>query len=309
MIKMFDLHADLALAIQGHKNEFSRAVLKNYWLPIWQKSGIGWTAAASYFEGTEDWDCMKDTILLVKNDIRESGLKQILTAEDLNEEDPCTTVIMTIEGMCGIRQDPEESVRWMYEQGNRIGSLCWNDENALATGNDGDPARGLTAMGKAVIKEMNRLHMLVDVSHANEKTFWDILEASELPLIATHSNCKRKCFVTRNLTDQQMQALANRGGLIGMNSCEEFISEDPDLQDADHLAEHVAYMADLIGVEHLACGFDFGGYYYPEDTGKDLFGPWQAQNFIEALERKGFSDKEIRAIAYGNTFELLRKYL
>ena len=68
-------------------------------------------------------------------------------------------------------------------------------------------------------------------------------------------------------------------------------------------------MADLIGVEHLACGFDFGGYYYPEDTEKDLFGPWQAQNFIEALERKGFSEKEIKAIAYGNTFELLRKYL
>lgn len=309
MINMFDLHADLALAIRRHQSEYDGAVLRNHWLPIWQKGGIGWTAAASYFGDGENWEMMKDTVLLVKNDIIQSGLKQIFGPEDLDEKDPCTTVIMTIEGMCGIRKDPEESVRWMYEQGNRIGSLCWNDENALATGNDGDPARGLTDMGRAVIKEMNRLHMVVDVSHANEKTFWDILDTSVLPVIASHSNCKRKCFVTRNLTDQQMQAMAEKGGLIGMNSCEEFISEDPDLQDAEHLAEHAAYMADLIGVEHIACGFDFGGYYYPEDTQKDLFGPWQAQNFIEGLRNKGFSEDEIRAIAYGNTMEFLRKYL
>ncbi|MCR5182956.1 MAG: membrane dipeptidase [Clostridia bacterium] len=309
MINMFDLHADLALAIQGHQNEYDGAVLRNHWLPIWQKGGIGWTAAASYFGGEEDWETMKDTILLVRNDIKESGLKQILTPADLDENEPCTTVVMTIEGMCGIRKDPEESVQWMYDQGNRIGSLCWNDENALATGNDGDPARGLTDMGRAVIRKMNQLHMIVDVSHANEKTFWDILDMSELPIIASHSNCKRKCFVTRNLTDQQMQAMAEKGGLIGMNSCEDFISEDPDLQDADHLAEHVLYMADLVGLEHIACGFDFGGYYYEEDTGKDLFGPWQAQNFIEALMRAGLSEKDIRAIAYGNVMDFLRKHL
>ena len=71
----------------------------------------------------------------------------------------------------GIHEDVEEKIQWLYDEGNRIGSLCWNDQNALATGNSGDPTRGLTDLGKQAIAKMNELHMIVDVSHANEKTF------------------------------------------------------------------------------------------------------------------------------------------
>ena len=122
-----------------------------------------------------------------------SGAKLILNREDLKEPEEETAFLMTVEGMCGIHEDPEEKISWLYEMGNRIGSLEWNDQNDLATGNFGDPARGLTEMGRRVIRKMNSLHMIVDVSHANEKTFWDILECSELPIIATHSNAKSLC--------------------------------------------------------------------------------------------------------------------
>ncbi len=309
MVKIFDMHADLGLMLAKRKQPDQKAYFREVNLPEWQANGVGWTAAASFFRGGEDWEYMKQIVLGVKRDIAESGLKQILTTADLCEDDDCTTLLMTIEGMCGIRKDPEESVRWLYDQGNRIGSLCWNDQNALATGNSGDPGRGLTAMGRTVIRTMNDLHMIVDVSHANEHTFWDILDASELPIVATHSNAKKLCFVERNLTDQQIRAIAGGGGLIGMNACCVFIDADPAKRDALHLARHAAYIAEKVGVEHVACGFDFGSYYEDEDDHTEMFGPTGVPPFIAGLREVGFSETEVKAIAYQNLFDFLRKYM
>ena len=309
MVNIFDLHADLALTLRKYKQPGQQAHFRNVSLPDWQKGGVGWTAVASFFEGDEDWDYMQETVRMARQDIEESGLKQILTKEDLCEDDPCTTLLMTIEGMCGIRKDPVQSIDWLYDMGNRIGSLCWNDENALATGNSGDPGRGLTEMGRAVIKEMNRLHMIVDISHANEHTFWDILDASEQPIIATHSNAKKLCFVERNLTNQQIKALAAKGGLIGMNACCVFIDEDPAKRTAKRLAEHAAYIADLVGVEHVACGFDFGAYYEKEDDGTEMWGPLGVPIFIEGLRACGFSEDEVLDIAHRNVIRFLRQHM
>lgn len=307
-MKIFDLHADLAMTIHKHRSEGTQAVLRNVWHDRFVQGEIYWTAAASFFRGEEDWEYMQNLVRMVQDDIRESGWKQILTKDDLNEETEEVTAIMTIEGMCGIDKDGVQRVEWLYEAGNRIGSLCWNDENALATGNWGDPGRGLTAMGKDVVRKMNELHMIIDVSHANEKTFWDILETSDQPVIATHSNAKAKCFVERNLTDQQMRALAAKGGLIGMNACNSFIHRKEKKQDAAHLAKHARYIADLVGVEHVACGFDLGAYY-SADEHHDLVSPDQAQNFIRGLEKEGFSEDEIKDIAYRNVFRFLRQYM
>ncbi len=231
----------------------------------------------------------------------------ILNTEDLEDEPEQTQYLMTIEGMCGICDEPEEKIQWLYDMGNRIGSLEWNDQNALATGNSGDPGRGLTELGVRAVRKMNDLHMIIDISHANEKTFWDILSASDTPIIATHSNAKGLCFVERNLTDQQIRALTAKGGLIGMNACAGFIDKDPQYQDAYHLAKHARYIADLAGAEHVACGFDFTDYY---GEGKhDISGPEKAQAFIEGLRACGFSEDEIKDIAYRNVLRFLQKYM
>ncbi len=305
---IFDLHADLGIAIAPWHEKGGEDSLRQEWMPLMAEGGIRWTAAASFFRGVEDWDFMVKTVEMVRRDIEASGAKRILTADDLDEEQTDTAFLMTIEGMCGIKDQAVEKIQWLYDQGNRIGSLEWNDENALATGNSGNPARGLTEMGKAAVRKMNELHMIVDVSHANEKTFWDILETSELPIIATHSNAKRLCFVERNLTDQQIRALAQKGGLIGLNACDSFISEIPEERTARTLAKHARYIADLVGIEHVACGFDFGAYYTERET-HDLASPDQGQNFIEGLRAEGFSEEEIKDIGYRNVFRFLKKYL
>ncbi len=304
-MKIFDLHADIACALQPYAGE--KAILKNHWQSRLAQGEIGVTSAASFFSGSQSWQQMQQTVEAVKKDIEESGYRPILTKEELPEDPSEPQYLMTIEGMCGIHEDPEEKIGWLYAMGNRIGSLCWNDQNDLATGNSGSPGRGLTELGRRAVRKMNELHMIVDVSHANEKTFWDLLDESSLPLIATHSNAKALCFVERNLTDQQIRALAEKGGLIGMNACAKFIDADPEKQDGLHLAEHARYIADLAGIEHVACGFDFSAYY--TEASHDMSGPEKAQNFIEGLRRCGFSEDEIKDIAYRNVLRFLQKYM
>ena len=308
MIQVFDLHADLAEAIRPDYSE-SASALKEKWFPLMNQGGIGWTAAASFFSGSQTWQQMQECVRMVRRDIENSGARLILGREDLSlKPDGQPVFLMTVEGMCGIRENPEEKIQWLYDQGNRIGSLEWNDENALATGNSGNPARGLTDMGRAAVRKMNELHMIIDVSHANEKTFWDLLDASQLPLIATHSNAKSLCTVERNLTNQQIRALAQKGGLIGMNACENFISDIPQKRTAATLAAHARYIADLVGVEHVACGFDYGAYYHAHES-HDMVSPEQTQNFIEGLRMQGFDEEEIKDIAFRNVLRFLEMYM
>ena len=306
--KIFDLHADLAEALSDPYAKGERNILTNDWQNRFDKGGITYTSAASFFSGEQSWKQMQDTVRMVKAEVEATGARKILTEDDIDEEQEGTAFLLTIEGMCGIQDEPEEKIQWLYDMGNRIGSLEWNDQNALATGNSGDPARGLTELGRRAVRKMNELHMIVDVSHANEKTFWDILDTSELPFIATHSNAKALCFVERNLTDQQIRALASKGGLIGMNACNSFIHKDKDKQTAAYLAKHARYIADLVGVQYVACGFDFGAYY-SDQKDYDIFGPEQAQNFIKGLYDEGFSEQEVYDIACGNAIRFLREYL
>lgn len=307
-MRIFDLHADISCAIEDHYAKGETATLAKYWKDRWTTGEMTWSAAASFFHGEESWEDMQQTVKIVSDDIDQSGFKKILTKEDLDENQKDTTFLMTIEGMCGIEDNVSEKIQWLYDMGNRIGSLEWNDDNELATGNGGAPERGLTEKGREAIHKMNELNFIVDVSHANEHTFWDILTESKLPIIATHSNAKAVCFCERNLTDQQLRAIAHKGGLIGMNACADFISAKKEEQDAFHLAKHARYIADLIGVEHVACGFDFGEYYSDEEQ-HDLKGPEDSQNFIQALRKVGFNEEEIEAIGWKNVFTFLKKYM
>lgn len=305
-MKIFDLHADIACAINAYENKDN--CLKDNWANKLKQGGLYYTCAASFFDGRQDWKTMMDTVNLVDKNIKDGNFNKILSKDDLKEYDDLA-FLMTIEGMCGIKDSVEEKIEWLYSKGNRIGSLCWNDENALATGNDGSPNRGLTELGKKVIRKMNELHFIVDVSHANEHTFYDILEQSSLPIIATHSNAKKLCNVDRNLTDQQIKAIGNKDGLIGMNACPMFIDDDLSVDHALNLVKHAYYIANLIGIKHVCCGFDFSEYYSDKDYISNLKGPSQAQNFIKALKEVGFNDEDIEAIAYKNVFDFLKKHM
>lgn len=307
MTRVFDLHADLGMNIILKQEKNETRILENYHIQPMLQGEVYYCAAASFFDGSQNWKQMKEMITETRREIESSDCGWIRKPKDLDPESDKVSFIMTVEGMCGIHSNPKEKISWMYDQGVRIASLVWNETNDLATGTAGDPARGLTDKGRKVIREMNRLHMIVDVSHANEHTFWDIYNTSERPVIATHSNCRTLCEQPRNMTDEMIIATAERGGLIGMNSYRRFISADRKHQNALALAKHAKHIADIAGHQCLACGFDYLDYYRDMSKNKnDLYRADQTQNFIKALREVGFTEDQVEDIGYRNVFRFLK---
>ena len=309
-MRIFNLHDDIGKELITRKESGKPLSFRRSHMNRLKRGEILTSAAACWFDGTESFEQMTEMIAVTSEEIQKRS-RLILSADDLDETASEPEFLLTVEGMCGIESQPKQKIIQMYEMGVRMASLTWNETNRLGTGVDGDPARGLTKKGKKAIRIMNRIGMIVDVSHTNECTFWDILRISKKPVIASHSNCRSLCNVGRNLTDQQIVALAEKGGIIGLNAFGRFISENPKKVGARTLAKHARHIASIAGHEHIACGFDFTDYLegYEEEQKHDLFCAKDAQNFLSALQEEGFTEEEIKDIAYRNAFRFFRENL
>lgn len=313
-MRIYDLHADIGTDIfDRSKLDHDKEILKNYHLNKLKKGEIRGVAMACFFRGDEKWSTMQEMVRLTQNEIKANTdqVRWVKEKTDMIIDDRLLGII-SVEGMCGIKTKVKDKIDWLYENGVRIGSLCWNDSNKLAEGWPNNPLRGLTKQGQRVIKRMNELNLIIDVSHTNEKSFWDIITLSDKPIIATHSNARSLCNHQRNLTDQQIKAIALKGGLIGLNAAKGFISLLESEQTALTLAKHARYMADMVGYQHIACGFDYMDFFKDEhgnSMAQDLTNAGDSQNLIYALKNVGFSEKEIEAIAYKNVHDFLVKYL
>ena len=189
--------------------------------------------------------------------------------------------------------------------GVRTAMLTWNESNALAAG-AGAPDTGLTDLGRQAVRRMEALGMVPDVSHLGEKGFWDLLEVSQGVVMASHSNCRALCDVRRNLTDDQLRAIRDRGGVVGLNSCRGFVHADRERQTVETLACHAAHMIEVMGVEHVGCGFDFCGFMGPgNESAEGLEDAEQVGNFLACLARMGLTERERRLIARENFLRLL----
>ena len=311
-MKIFDTHADIGMDILSKKKNNLTNILQQFHLDKLKAGDLTGVGMACFFKGDEDLATAKEMVTSLKTEILQNK-------ETVNQyvggalHQTKLNAMITIEGMCFIKEDASNTIQWLYDQGARIGSLCWNDENDLATGIAGNPGRGLTAMGVEVIKKMNQLNMIVDISHTNEKTFWDIIDTSTKPIMATHSNARSLSNVDRNLTDQQIKAIAQTGGLIGLVAAKRFVSLEPSDQHAAQLAKHAKYMAELVGVEHICIGFDYMDFldepFGPQAMAKDLQDASMSQNLIQALAAVGFNQDELSKIAYQNVEQFLIKHL
>ncbi|MBR3228357.1 MAG: membrane dipeptidase [Erysipelotrichaceae bacterium] len=312
-MKTFDMHADMGTNYYERYLEGEKDIFKNYNLANLNKGEVKGVFMACFFNGTENWSYMQRMIKHCNREIAANSfdLRQVLSKKDLIEDDRILALI-SVEGMCGIKNDVENKIAWMYDNGVRVASLVWNESNALANGWKQDPLRGLSDKGFKAVRKMNELKMVIDVSHINENGFWDVINTSKRPVIATHSNARKICPHGRNLTDQQIKAIASKGGLIGLNACGDFIHEDKDKQTSMYLARHARYMADLVGVEHVACGFDYMDFLigdYADDMALDLKNASYTQNLLRSLRKVGFSEEEVEMIAYKNVFNFLKREL
>ncbi len=185
----------------------------------------------------------------------------------------------------------------LYLLGVRSIGLTHNPNTWASTGNDeGETGGGLTKFGIQLVKEMNKLGMLVDVSHISERGFWDVLDITDAPIIASHSNCMTLCNHARNLTNEQLKAITANGGVVGITFVPGFITMDgwEKMPPLAQLLNHIAYAIDIAGIDHVGIGSDFDG-------GGDLLkDATEYPKITEGLSERGYTDTAIQKILGGN---------
>lgn len=309
---VFDLHCDTALELLG-QNLNQGGSLRSNKLHIdlnRAKQLPGYAQCFACF--TTDCFSMADDVTpeevfekeatVISAQIHENSdlIQQAFSAEDIenNRNEGRMSGILTIEGTAGLDFDPSK-LEELYQRGFRITTLGWNENNPL-TGSH-LTGGGLTDRGRAYVKEAQRLGMLVDVSHISDDAFWDIIELTTLPVIASHSNSRTVWDVSRNLTDEMFLAICKTGGVVGINLYAEFLGTDPDLNTVcDHILHflsldptgtHVALGGDLDGCDQLPRGFN-GVEDYPR--------------LADALLARGIEERTVYNIFWNNALEVMR---
>lgn len=195
-------------------------------------------------------------------------------------------------------------LRVLHHLGVRAMGLTWNERNAIADGaGESDAGGGLTRFGRSLVAEMNRLGMIVDVSHLCRRAFWDVLAVSRRPVVASHSNARALCDHVRNLDDEQIRALASGGGVLGMNFFADFLDADPGRADIARVCDHIDHICGLVGPEHVGLGSDFDGISRAPVGLEDVS---RLPALTEALLRRGYSEQDLGGILGGNFLRVFR---
>ena len=232
-------------------------------------------------------------------------IAQARTPEDieLNRRAGKRSILFAIENGLALNHDIR-NVEHFARRGVTYITLCHNGDNDLcdAASRSTNTHGGVSHFGAEVIKEMNRLGILVDLSHGGEKSFYDALEISKTPIVCSHSSCRALCDHQRNLTDDQMRALARKGGVAHITLYPGFLRKDGEATILDAL-QHLHHAISIMGIEHVGLGTDFDG-----DGGvPGLADSSELINFTRHLLRRHYSDEEIAMIWGGNWLRLMHQ--
>ncbi len=308
---------DRALVWDDHSgfDPHGGADLKN--LEIWRKAGVHYLSVNVGYDVVE-WQATIKTIARFRARLQTQPKHYILVRKTADikraKREGKLAVAFDLEGMNSLNGDVN-MVNVYYELGVRQMLFAYNLNN-LAGGGCHDGDKGLTAFGRAVIKEMNRVGMMVDCSHTAYRTTMDAMEASEAPVIFSHSCAKALHGHGRNIVDDQIKACAKTGGVVGVTGVSMFLAEN-DIS-SETFVNHIAHMSDLVGAEHVGIALDYAfdaenvddlvgdnGAYWPESEGygkhpTSYVPPKQLREITETMVRRGFRDKEILGVLGGN---------
>ena len=251
---------------------------------------------------------------LFRLEAQSQGQMQVVcTADHLSAclENGVLAAVLHFEGAEAI--DPQlDALLVFYEAGLRSLGVVWSRPNAFGYGvpfafpHSPDTGPGLTPAGKALVRACNELGVLVDVSHLNEKGFWEVARLSDAPLVATHSGAHALCPSTRNLTDAQLDAIGEMDGLVGVNFHVGFLradgQEDPETPIAD-IVRHIDHIAGRIGIEHVALGSDFDGATMPRELGDAAGLP----KLVAALRARGYGEDDLAKSTHLNWLRIFRQ--
>ncbi len=229
-----------------------------------------------------------------------------LNTQDIENAVVCgkVAVILSVEG--GEALNGELSVlRQLYRLGVRSMLLTWNHRNLLADGILEKPGAGLSDFGRQVLAEMNRLGMIVDVSHLCEASFNDVLELSGEPVIASHSNAYAVCDHPRNLSDSQLNNIKNNGGVVGVNFYPHFLN-NTETASIENVVRHIEHICSITGEDHIGIGTDYDGI---ECTPKGLEGAQCMSALFSRLIQLNYSSSFIEKFAGLNFLRVIQKIL
>ena len=234
----------------------------------------------------------------------------VYTSADIerNRSKGLLSALLTVEegGVC---KGSLEVLRSLYRLGVRMMTLTWNFENELGfpgtdMKNRSVSPMGLKPRGVEFVREMNRLGMIVDVSHLGDGGFWDVAKYCKGPFVASHSNARAVCGHSRNLTDDMIRALADHGGVMGINFCADFLKEKNG-GTIDDMIRHMKHIKNVGGIGVLGLGSDFDGIENtPEGENAGMM-----QTLAAAMKRAGFNEREIEAVFSENVLRVYREIL
>ena len=312
-IPVFDLHCDTVTELLGrdlsgktslrsNKLHIDLERLKQY--PAYAQCFAFWlTTDIPLPRGMKPEDIFWRGVSLLQDQIDKNKdiVRQARCGDDVrkNLEDGIVSAIFTLEGPAGIGFDPAKLEK-LHNLGFRISTLGWNEKNSL-TGSH-KTGGGLTKRGREYVKECQRLGILVDVSHISDEAFWLIMDMTQAPVIASHSNSRKVCDVSRNLTDDMFRAICATDGVAGFNLCADFVGENPTLDTAcDHIfrfleldpdGKHIALGGDLDGISEMPAGF-----HGVQDYGK----------LADRLMERGLGETLLKQIFWSNALGVIDK--
>jgi membrane dipeptidase len=309
---VIDGHADSILEVMdGKRTLHARSEMGHLDWPRAKAGGITCTVQVAFPDpiyypvAPQRVGAMIDAIL---NEIEKGeGVRLALKADDITaaHEAGELAVLLNIEGAEGI-QGSLGLLRNYYRLGVRMMGLTWNHRNEVAdgAGEEGGSGGGLTKFGREVVREMNRLGMLIDLAHITPRGFWDTLELSTDPVLFTHGNCRALWDHQRNLTDEQIKGLAQKGGVFGISFVKSFMNrETATLQT---VADHIDHVCQLLGsADYVAYGSDFDGCVPPAG----LESAEHLPNLTAELLKRGYKEADLAKIMGGNFLRVFRQVL
>ena len=309
---VFDLHCDTALALLGEDLRQAGSLRNNdYHIDLERARSLpGYAQCFACF--TTPWDKLPEGTTVTQLFEREmvTVLREVEKNSDLislaysaseieaNRKNGVMSAILTIEGPAGFGFDPA-LLEDLYKIGFRITTLGWNEQNVLCGSHK--TGGGLTDLGREYIFEAQRLGMLIDVSHISDEAFWDIMDITEGPVLATHSNSRAICDVSRNLTDDMFKAICQTGGVAGLNLYTEFLGENATL---DTACDHILHWLDLGGEKHVALGGDLDGC---DDLPVGFAGVQDYPKLAECLLAHGVGEQTVYDIFWNNAMGVIEK--
>lgn len=308
---VFDGHCDTLLdVLEGERRLAEQSEDGHLDLPRLRAGGVDAQIFACWVGGAEAEDPLVDFLRLADTlhaEVEDSPDDAVLArcASDVERahREGKLACMLGMEGAEPLGEDLAV-LRSAYRLGLRNIGLVWGGRNAVGFGvsSEEEDEDGLSDFGRDVVREANRLGIMIDVSHLSAAGFWDVIDVTQKPIVASHSNARELYDHERNLWDDQIEALAETGGLVGVVFT--FMTEDRSAATLDDVLDQIDYMGELVGPEHVGLGSDFDGIPH---TPAGLEDASQMGNITGGLLERGYSDEDIAKILGGNWLRVFRE--